>query len=188
MTVRLCGKRERRGLESMNWCVIELQEALRREKTAHRTRYTHSFSRLLRTSGRMAPQRATFSTGSHFFQRAPSLPQCLVDKIRSVQLEPGSVFPLSTVRNFSPGSKRRRHHNTRTRNQGKQNEPWGKMRAVSNICMVFLMLHTPGVLCLSTRKLHADVHRCAKSWSWLEEGCSLGIGCLFGPLGSLQSI
>ena len=51
MTGRLCGKRERekererkrererRGLESMNLCMIKLQEALRREKSAGRTRY-----------------------------------------------------------------------------------------------------------------------------------------------------
>ena len=75
MTGRLCGKRERerereregRGLESMNLCMIKLQEALRREKSARRTRYA---SLLFACWGRvalMAFHGGTFSTGSHFF-------------------------------------------------------------------------------------------------------------------------
>ena len=36
------------------------------------------------------------------------------------------------------------------------------MKAVSDICLLFLMLHTPGVLSLSTRKLHADVQSVRK--------------------------
>lgn len=176
MTGRLCGKRERRGLESMNLCMIKLQEALRREKTANRTRYTHSFSRLLRTSCLMASHRVTFSTGSHFFQRAPSLLRLvLLIKSGAFSLNPGCffLFPpcVISLQESTSTSTTTRGRGIKTEIKQKKKtteervEEEKKMKVVLDICLIFLMLHTPGVLSLSTRKLHTDVHRCAKSWS-----------------------
>lgn len=54
------------------------------------------------------------------------------------------------------------------------------MKAVSDICLLFLMLHTPGVLSLSTRKLHADVQSVRKKVF----GC-IGEGLVF--LGEARS-
>ena len=106
----------------------------------------------------------------------PFTPQgCLVNKIRSIQLEPVLffLFPLCVI---SIQDRQKRHHNnTRTRNQDRDQTNWGKMKAALDICLIFLMLHTPGVLSLSTRKLHTDVHRCAKTWSRLEKEFWYGV-------------
>lgn len=182
-------ERERRGLESMNLCMIQLQEALRREKSANRTRQTLSFYALLRTCCLMAAHRGTFSTGSHFFQWAPLTPlTCLVNKIRSF-LNPGCFSSLSTLCVISlqeeSREKRRHHNNIRDQDRRSKRTKGGKMKAVLDFCWIFLLLHTPGVLSLSTRKLHTDVHRCAKSEVLAgEEGFGLSPFFL-GPLRSL---
>lgn len=116
----------------------------------------------------------TFISGSHFFffQRAPSLLRVVLlkkekkERSHSIQVEPVLffLFPLCVISLQDRRKKAtpQQHEDGESRQKQNQLLGGGNMKAVLDICLIFLMLHTPDVLSLSTRKLHTDVHRCMR--------------------------